>query len=253
MLNICFGGMAAGSLYRFSKELGIGGRDIACVGLHLHCGDISQPFCYGKRRNVYEAMYGRYAQEIFNDDIIGFLKRLKRRKRKVCIWFTKTVLDEYLGLMFLAEYLKDSEIYCCDCTEICGGVGFMQELEELTVLPQKKKLTKAEIGELRREWERLRTENKPLRIYENGGIVSCERNRFDDIFFSCIGDEPIRANAAIGEIYGGYFYENRCYAFVNLRVQELISEGLVAASGYGAEESGGFPGKNITLCRRKGN
>ncbi|MGN0620044.1 MAG: DUF3658 domain-containing protein [Ruminiclostridium sp.] len=253
MLNICFGGMAAGSLYHFSKELGIGRRDIACVGLHLHCGDISQPFCYGKRRNVYEAMYGRYAQEIFNDDIISFLKRLKRRKRKVCIWFTKTTLDEYLGLLFMSDYLRDSEIYCCDCTEICNGVGLMQELDELTVLPEKKRLTKEEIDGLRREWARLKAENKPLRVYENGKIVSCDSYHFDDIFYRCIGDEPIRANMAVQKIYGSYFCRNFCYAFVNLRLQELVEGGSVVAAGDGGDEDGVFLRKNITLCRRKDN
>ena len=57
MLNICVSGTAGGSMLLFRKEFGVKKSSIVDLNLYLHCGDISDPFDYKTRREVFESFF----------------------------------------------------------------------------------------------------------------------------------------------------------------------------------------------------
>ena len=128
MLNVCFSGTAAGSMNLFREEFGVAKSSIIDLDLYLHCGDISDPFQYETRREVFEALFisEDVSKAIYDNSVNRFRKRVSGVKN-VCIWYSRNLPDEYLGFLFLVDHLKEMcNIYYCDCSEMQGGLSEVQ-------------------------------------------------------------------------------------------------------------------------------
>ena len=229
MLNLCFSGTAGGSLYHFRKEFGVEKNSVVYLDLYLHCGDISDPFVYETRREIFESLFRDkdVSKELYYDTINGFRKSVSDVK-DVCIWYSRKLPDEYLGFMFLVDHLKGKcNIYYCDCSEMQGGLSEVQFEDAPHYIPEKVMLNAEETEYYSAQWQEIRKENGDLRIIKDGKIISVRYDSFDEKFLCELSNEPERASGVIGEIYSRNFLDQKLLAFVYVRISQLIGEGKI--------------------------
>lgn len=223
MLNVCFSGAAEASLHLARNKFEIRSNNFVSIHLSLYCGDISEPLSYDKRKKVYESAYGDCAYDICTEEKDRFMKRIGKFKR-VCIWFSRQDIDEYLSLLFFTEFLSDKELYICDCTQIIESIACIQHnLDKITEIPQRKKLSAEERASMIEEWHKLQAQNTGFLMLRNGKPVSLPLNYFDDIILDIVGDKQTCVNK-IAEIMLRT-YTPRLLDFVTLRVSQLIESG----------------------------
>lgn len=227
MLNICFSGSAGGMMRFFREEFGVARTSIIGIDLFLHCGDISDPFDYETRREVFEADYNDFAKEIFDDNISGFQKKISKVKN-ACIWFSRNLPDEYLGYLYLVYCMKEKyNLYYCDCSDMPGSLCMLNDKECPPYIPDRVRLSAEEAEQISIQWQKIRYKNGNLRMVDNGEIISLKYNTFDDKFYSELSTEPRRAANVIKDIYFKNFYEQKLYSFVLVRLHQLIKEGKI--------------------------
>ncbi|MGN0690202.1 MAG: DUF3658 domain-containing protein [Oscillospiraceae bacterium] len=190
MINLCFSDSAAGTLIHRRNEVGVERSTLHWVKLDLHGGDISLPFDIENRRSYLDTMlYKRYADEIAKH-ISDFDDALKKCD-ELYIWYCRTDIDEYLGMMWAVYRAKDftKNIFLCDCTD--NGPGIIILSETKNIICRKKKLTANDIEEISEYWEKLCSENTGLRILENDKPVSKPENYFDEQIFEIAGNSIV--------------------------------------------------------------
>ena len=84
------------------------------------------------------------------------------------------------------------------------------------------------------EWQRLRDENAPLRVIENGALVSAPLNYFDELVVSSARPEWRKFYHVVGQALGS-FHDSDAYSVGDLvlasRLQVLIAAGHLEARG----------------------
>lgn len=229
MLNICFSGTAAGSMNLFREEFGVAKSSIIDLDLYLHCGDISDPFQYETRREIFEALFisEGVSKALYDNTVNRFRKRVSDVKN-VCIWYSRNLPDEYLGFLFLVDHLKEMcNIYYCDCSEMQGGLSEVQFENKPSNIPERVKLSEGEAELYSSQWQEIRKVNGDLRIIKDGKIISVRYDTYDDKFLSELSEGPKRAADVVGDIYCRNFCDQKLLAFVCVRLSQLIREGKI--------------------------
>jgi Protein of unknown function/Domain of unknown function (DUF1835) len=92
----------------------------------------------------------------------------------------------------------------------------------------------AERESYHRLWERLRTENAPLRVLKEGQLVSAPMSHFDPLVLSCVTLEWRRAMLTVGYALASYL-DDGCFQTTDTvlctRIRALIQAGQIEARG----------------------
>lgn len=219
MINLFFSDSAGGSGVRHRTKLGIELDSIYPLGLWLHAGDISEPFNVSKRRDVYTAYFD------LDSVVSGEIRRLKKALKndnQLCLWYTKTDVDEYLGMLATIYQFNGKGIvfYECDCSDICECISYLQQEEEIGDV-QVSLLSGKEITERLTEWKRISSENAVLRMIKDGKVISLPADYIDERIYSIIGEEETK----IADICSQLLQQedmNRKLDFILLRLRQLI-------------------------------
>ena len=110
-------------------------------------------------------------------------------------------------------------------------------------------LTLSEKDKILKEWERLRSENAPLRIIKDGKVIGMPSDYIDNVIFTIVGDNEIMAT----KIYENFPWDKYPVkvTFINCRLRQLIEEGKIIVIKEGWVMSGFYgapmkdPIKNI--------
>lgn len=247
-------------LHRRAVPLGGTREEIAGISFGLSEGDIHSPICPGEcpRKEYIRSVFsfGRYggegdteeAVEDFWRGSVSDLQKVRSGPPKVRIWLDHTP-DAQCGLLFAADLLKDSgtEIHVVELPpgamrEDGGNIlryrGWGEVEPQLygTFLERERVLSGREKNDLAHRWQLLREENAPLRVVEDGAVISVGENYYDDR----IRKEFPGAPCKVGRVIAGALTRQGILTgdvFVAKRVQEFIRSGeLRVVSGW----DGGF-------------
>lgn len=173
--------------------------------------------------------------ETFWRNCIDDLEKLKSETDKIRIWADHTP-NARCGLLFVADLLKDSEaeIYVVDLSEhINRDDGIVMEYRgwgeiepELfgSFLSYEKKLSRNEILGLSKQWQQLKQENAPLRVVENGVVISTEESYYDDLIRKEFPQESCKIANIIGQSLGKQKILTSDF-FIYKRLQYFIESG----------------------------
>lgn len=231
------------------KAVSLGGRkeDVVGISFGLSEGDIKAPItfeCCPRKEYIYSTFsFDRYDElEDIEQSINDFwsiciedFRKLKSNPEKIRIWLDITP-DAQCGLLFVADLLKNSEteIHIVELPEkiqrddncIVEYRGWGDVEPELfgTFLDRERILTKAEINKLSQQWEKLKEENSPLRVLENGVIISTDESYYD----SLIRREFPKDTCKVANIIGNALAKQKILTgdvFIAKRIQHFINTG----------------------------
>lgn len=243
MVNLFFSGSAEGTARFHNMELGIEGETLVSLTLELNTGDISNPFNVSSRRDVYNSHYE------LDWAVSGEMRRLKKAlktDKQLCLWYSSKSIDEYLGMLASVAQFdgKGVNIYIADCTEICEGLAYLDNEDSITPV-ERQMLSPNDKKTFLEEWERIRSENAPLRMIKEGTVIGLPCDYIDNVIFSIIGDNEV-LTAFIFEQFPWKDYPVKV-TYINYRLRQLIAEGKINVVKEGWDTTGfyGAPMKNI--------
>ena len=225
------------------KPIGGNSSDVVALGFALDVGDISGEIAGAERRDVYRYLFNSVEftnsemDRIFANQKEDFQRILEEAKRGeiLRVWKSHTPAS-ICGYAALCSEIKD--IDCClkviqlpefsiiaentiqeysDWSELEPGKLYKYLELEREVNKSEKRLQSS-------LWNKLRSENAPLRALVNGRLISVPEDFYDHILEKNIPSEPFLLAKLIGKILGEYHLGvgDGWYA---LRIKKMIDEG----------------------------
>ncbi|MDD4849704.1 MAG: DUF3658 domain-containing protein [Gemmiger sp.] len=236
------------------QAVALGGEQKDLVGLSfgLSEGDIQAPICSQscpRKACVAQAFsFDRYndaaelqdAAEPFWQACIQDLEKLQAAPASVRIWLDATP-DAQCGLLFVADLLQgtDTEMRLVELPQTVQqpdgltvryrGWGEVEPLLMGTFLDRERVLDAQERERLARRWQTLKAENAPLRVVENGEVISTELCYYDDAIRKAFPQDTCNIANIIGRALGNQEVPTGD-VFVAKRLQAFIESGELAVT-----------------------
>lgn len=242
MINLFFSAPDAGYLRHLSRKKVMNTYidNIVVLDLDLMVGNIRTPFSVKSRNYEYESLYEERNKHV-SKQIMNFEKLLKD-ETEICVWYSSEDTNGYLGMLAVIEWFsgKNVTIQLCDYGEICDSYIEDDEIFKTIIeSPAQKILSENERSSLLEEWSKLKEENAPLRMIENGKVVSYPEDHFDRYIFEAIGTDAVRATTVF--TYEPLFKKYpRVYCFLMYRLHRLIDSGEIIVVEEGMMEYGSY-------------
>lgn len=209
MLNLCFSDSTAAALkyvFRNRREK----ENIACLPLGLSLGDISSPMKVESRESTYMLFDGGhpYFLQHSRKGIEEFLA-LSEKESQVRIWYSSGEANEFCGFLHAVSMLRDKELSAIDCCRELELDNCMVqyrhsgELDEEMLerfLEYDLPLSEEDKENYTAVWERLQTENTPLRVMRKGEVISAASDYYDDSIKRHLRREETSVARIIGEL-----------------------------------------------------
>lgn len=224
MVNLCFSDSTAGTLrYAFRSR----GEETVCLPLLLFWGDVSGVFDSSRRHDVYEMFQPGYAEKV--SDFIKNFNRVIKRDRYIRIWYSSGDADELCGFLHAVSFLNDDTLSAVDCNrtiqkgDCISNYRHSGDLDEETLIEFLQYEFTPDQTELRGLWEKLAAENTPLRVIEDGALVSAGIDYYDNVIRRHLSTTETSIARIIGEVIS---YEN-IYSdtFIAERLRSLVEKG----------------------------
>lgn len=140
------------------------------------------------------------------------LKEKAKSYKSIRIWYSSIDSEDVSTLYFVINYLSDIEnIYICDTNPSL----FSHSTQEISKLLEKtKKLTKEEIENYEKLWDKLEEENGDLRLLNNSHLESKSYEYLDN--------KIIEYLKQYSSIRYGHFIINECMKLFNLKFDLLF-------------------------------
>lgn len=230
MINLFFSSSDAGTSKLYAKEFGIDNEQFISLSFGLHTGNIKEPFSVSSRRVTYDLYYDEW-NSIVSDDIRE-LKKLIKKDNEVCIWFSTSDTDRYLGMLASVEWLsqKGVSIYLCDHGAFFDEYHSDEEAVDFQPF-ERHMITGEEKTKYMSELQHLKEENAALRSIIDGKVVSLPADYIDDKIFKAAGTEDIRVSQIVYEIISKIL--PRHLMFITCRIRQLVDMGEFEIIKYG--------------------
>lgn len=238
-----------------AQAVSLGGKreDIVGISFGLSEGDISAPILVGdcpRKAYIHTTFsFDRYNErEDMEASIDHFwlscmdnLAKLKLAPQKVRVWVDSTP-DAQCGLLFVASLLQSSGAEVCvvdlprqikredGCIIEYRGWGEVEPQLFGTFLDRERTLTPSELEQLSQQWQQLVQENAPLRVIEDGVVISADESYYDD----WIRKEFPEASCKVAMIIGNALGRQKILTgdvFIAKRIQYFIESGELTLSG----------------------
>lgn len=237
------------ALQKLAIPLGGKKEDIVGITLLLSEGDIKAPVAPGScpRRDYIASVLtfdpfreldgAKESAEQFWRECMADLEKLQSAPDQIRLWVDHTP-DAQCGLLWIADLFRESqtEIHVVELPEKMkikwddGGFSEYRTWGEVepelygTFLSEEKILTREEIHQLPDRWQELKAENAPLRVVENGAVISADVSYYDDKIRLEFPDEPCKISFLVGRALG---WQNipTGDVFIAKRIQHFIDNG----------------------------
>lgn len=234
-------------------------KDIAGISFGLSEGDIKAPIVFEtclRKDHMYATLsFDRYhdaedmeqAIDEYWQCSMDDLVKLKSKPEKIRIWLDHTP-DAQCGLLFVADLLQGSgaEIHIVElpervkrdapCQREYRGWGEVEPQLFGTFVNTERILHDQEIESLSNHWQRLKAENAPLRVVQNGMVISADESYYDALIRKEFPKEACKIATIIGNALvkqkidtGDVFIAKRIQAFIEggeLAVTENAAQGF---------------------------
>lgn len=173
-----------------------------------------------------------------------------RQGMPVRIWYSKTS-SELCGLYYIAHLIRDlnAEVFLVPAPDEAKNNTWARiDLNEVSsMLSLAHKAEKEEMAFFAQEWERLSTENAPMRVMKNGKVISVSDDYYDEKILSFSGREPISMIELIGKSLGN-IPDGLQIWFVRNRIYSMIESGKLKI--VGRTKSKRIPGTHIYKIKK---
>ena len=184
-----------------------------------------------------------------NDREERFWRRLDASADKLVIWFSRHSAQEHAFFLALADRLGDRPFHIIDVTGIQvpierpgekprlsrpkQAVAIIPESELASLLGTERPITRQEREDAARHWRKLRSENAPIRIVTETGLVSAPADVFDHLLLERATKEWRKVARVVGDAMG---YNMEPYIQVGdmmllTRIVALVESGRLIAHG----------------------
>lgn len=237
----------------------LGGRreDVVSVSFGLSEGDIRSPITPGecpRKACVRDWLaFSRYGEKIdleaevdaFWDGCLADLRKLQARPDRVRIWLDATP-DAQCGLLFLADLYREggTKLHLVElprqvrqpdgCLVEYRGWAEVEPERFGAFLSRERVLPSSEVRTMAGQWQTLQAENAPLRVVEQGRVVSAGLDYYDGLIRQAIPDAPCQAAQIIGTALGKQKVPTGD-RFIAKRLQHFIDAGELAVVQPGDE------------------
>lgn len=157
------------------------------------------------------------------------------------VWFSRRDARSYIGFLAWLSRAGDRDFTVVDITDmdIAGRCYLSPSVIPHPVIcaadlwDRRRALSAEEVAAYRRDWDRLRRENAPIRILTADGIVSGGRELLDGLLLPYVTADWQKLAWVIGNALSG---NDERYAFFNEfelsnRLDELIEQGILEGRG----------------------
>lgn len=255
-------------LQKTAVPLGGKREDIVGISFGLSENDIVSPICleacprkdYVRENFLFDRYNGQEDSEAsvnkFWAACIKDIKKLQSNPQTIRVWVDNTP-DAQCGLLFIADLLKDAktEIHSIalpqgitkmeDCSIQYRAWGEVEPQLFGSFLREERVLAEKEVQDLANKWRLLKAENAPLRVVENGCVISAGESYYDNL----IREEFPQGACKIAYIIGNALGKQKIPTgdvFIAKRIQHFIDNGELVV----LEKSGnGFYG-TIVACAK---
>lgn len=163
---------------------------IICMPLCLSIGDLNTLKYYD--RNSIKLVHDYIDEELnYKDDMEKFIKLLENADN-IRIWSSHLDDDEYLLLLYLSNFIKESNIYVIFSEEYqytCYSISCMTSKEINELSKREHRLTKNDISYFKYQWNEILNENSDYRYLHNGNIKNVSFNYFFEDILSFLKDK----------------------------------------------------------------
>jgi hypothetical protein len=210
--HVVFNSSAAGGL---RDALNQAGRDERVISLFdcLSFGPINPPDARLRAEWVEKELGHIGWDEVVGETTSFWTEALSRSHRKV-VWFSRRSAQEYAGFLEWLWRLGDEPADVIDLTDVMvrGVAGSADPVRaiSLALLPPRAILENGLLDDAkilnpdlraryREQWLRLRTDNAPLRVLNNGELASAALSYFDPLLLSLAAPEWQKTARIIGQ------------------------------------------------------
>jgi hypothetical protein len=248
MLHVVFNPSAAGGLRQALRQVGRNDR-VICLFDSLSFGPIAPPDPALRRKWVEEELGYTDWDEVVGEATSFWTEACSMTDRRVA-WLSRRTTQEYAGFLEWLWRVGEEPIEVVDLTDARvttrknGQTQSLLAVSLATLPPYQiiendlfataKTLTPAERAQYRELWERLRTENAPLRILTEGQLVSAPISYFDPLLLSYVTPQFQKAALIVGKALADIWdssYIQTGDLVLAARLRALADAGAVESQG----------------------
>lgn len=223
VLEVVFGN----SIYYTIKKSALGNDNILMFNALFNIGDLSNIENF--EINIPEELYFEKNNVNFKKEYDIIIDNMKK-KNKIRVWTSREDIYSYLIMLYLCSVVKEQNyelyvLYSDEYDKSCFSPSAMREneLEELSKLEHK--LTRQEINDNVRVWEKLVSVNSDLRIIENGYIKSVALDYYDEKILNTLKElGKVKMSKLVGVLMASVYLHDTLYVYL---IERLIKNGKI--------------------------
>ena len=204
-----------------------------CLPLSLCIGKFDSyiPF---NRKNLFQ--YYKDSNSYDFTDTFNKLKDIAKNCKKIRVWSSCLDCDDYCLFLLICYLFQDKEISVIFSEEFNLNTTTVTAVGEKDVSKLEKQehiLTKKQKEYYCKEWEKIINDNKELRYMDNGKVVSCNIDNFDNVIIDRIGKKgEIFIYKLVADLIGNppipyVIYSDYIYIYL---IERLEKKGLIKSS-----------------------
>jgi hypothetical protein len=192
------------------EGLALVGRGERVIGLldNLSFGPVDSTDANRRRRQI-ESVFG-FDFEGVVETVDGFWAEATSSDTLPIAWVCRHNASEHAGFLEFIRRIADAPFEVVDATSVEFALrdgrrrltalylATPEQIVETRLPDRRRELSPHEIEAYRETWRRLRTENAPLRVVDETGLVSAPITHYDDEILSCASDEWQKGARLVG-------------------------------------------------------
>lgn len=209
-LHVVFTASAAGSVKQALDKIGCRETVIGLLD-DLSYGPIDPLSNPSRRKWIGRSLGDAYAEAVQRADF--FWAKATSLTISPIAWFSRRRAIEYAGFLEFVWRMEHAPIRIIDVTDvevddptgvasriIWPGLSLLapRQIVEARLLDRQRLMEPDEVAGYREQWRKLRTENAPLRVVDENGLVSAPINFFDDAILSRVSREWRKGALVVG-------------------------------------------------------
>ena len=182
-------------------------------------------------------------KDIYNENInYSFSNEIKRlnkainNNKEIRIWTSHFDINSYSLFLYLCDYLKDRDcnlyvVYSDEYNKNCYSPACMKESELEKLVKLEHKLSKQEIIEHSKEWQKIKSKESDMRILENKKVKLVSFDYYNEEILNLLKElGEVKIVRLVGLFMSNHYLQDLVVSYL---VDKLINNGKIKVIKYG--------------------